>query len=159
MSIRSQELLISLIRECVELADRILLSLDKEREGLICFDIDKITRSTIEKTNLINQLKEKRESLKRVASVRYGKSLSEIETELEVDLIETWRTLESKWRISWLKLSGQCESNQKLLKHSLKNLDLLLGNLKTLFGNPIVYNQSGKRQDLSTSGKVLEGRF
>jgi len=141
------------------LAEKILESLDKERTGLISFDIDKITRSTIEKTTLVNQLKEKRESLKRIAVVRYGKNLSEVETELSDELRETWRALESKWKISWLKLSRQCESNQKLLKHSLRNLDLLLGNLKTLFGNPIVYNQSGKRQDLSTSGKVLEGRF
>ncbi|NBX77342.1 MAG: hypothetical protein EBQ92_12375 [Proteobacteria bacterium] len=159
MSIRSQELLLTWSQECVELAEQILKVLEKEREGLIAFDIEKITSSTIEKTALVNQLKEKRESLKRLSQVRFGKSLSEVESELSNDLVDKWRTQESRWRTSWLKLSTRAQSNQGLLKHSLKNVDLLLGNLKSLFGNPGVYNQSGKRQDLSTSGKVLEGRF
>ncbi|MFM8270546.1 MAG: flagellar export chaperone FlgN [Pseudomonadota bacterium] len=159
MSIRSQELLLAWSQECIDLAEKLFKVVEKERTGLIAFDIEKITSSTIEKTALVNQLKEKRESLKRLAQVRFGKSLSDVESELDSDSVEKWRAQESKWRTSWLNLSSKCESNQGLLKHSLKNIDLLLSNLKTLFGNPGVYNQSGKRQDLSTSGKVLEGRF
>lgn len=159
MSIRSQELLIAWSQECIDLAEQLFKVVEKERAGLIAFDIEKITSSTIEKTALVNQLKEKREALKRLSQVRFGKSLSEVEIELVPELAEKWRAQESKWKTSWLSLSSKCQSNQGLLKHSLKNIDLLLGNLKTLFGNPGIYNQSGKRQDLSTSGKVLEGRF
>jgi hypothetical protein len=159
MSIRSQELLLAWSQECTDLAQQVLKVLEKEREGLIAFNIEKITSSTIEKTALVNQLKEKREALKRLSQVRFGKSLSEVESEFSGDLLNKWRAQESQWRISWMHLSRRAQSNQGLLKHSLKNIDLLLGNLKSLFGNPGVYNQSGKRQDLSTSGKVLEGRF
>jgi hypothetical protein len=159
MSIRSQELLLTWSQECIELAEQVLKVLEKERQGLIAFDIEKITSSTIEKTALVNQLKEKRESLKRLSQVRFGKSLAEVESEFSEALMDKWRAQESKWRMSWMHLSKRAQSNQSLLKHSLKNVDLLLGNLKSLFGNPGVYNQSGKRQDLSTSGKVLEGRF
>lgn len=141
------------------MAEQLLKIVDKERQGLIAFDIEKITTSTIEKTALVNQLKEKREALKRLAHVRFGKSLAEVESELSAEYLDSWRSQESKWRTTWLVLSKKCESNQELLKHSLKNMDLLLGNLKTLFGKPGVYNQSGKRQDLSSSGKVVEGRF
>jgi hypothetical protein len=58
MSIRSQELLLTWSQECIELAEQVLKVLEKERQGLIAFDIEKITSSTIEKTALVNQLKE-----------------------------------------------------------------------------------------------------
>ena len=159
MILSSQHTLLAWSQECIELADQLNLILEKEREGLICFDIEKITNSTIEKTALVNRLKEKREALRKFVQVRFGKNISEVEEDLSPEIKSTWRERDDLWKTKWEILSKKCESNQGLLKHSLKNLDLLLSNLKTLFGNPGVYNQAGKRQDLSNSGKVLEGRF
>lgn len=159
MSVSSPELILAWNLECISLAEQVINALETERKALIAFDMEKITNSTAEKTSLVNRLKEKREAVKKLAMVRYGKALGEIETELPEELRKSWRDSVNKWNGMWQELSNRLQSNQGLLKHSLKNLDLLLGNLKHLMGRPGIYNQSGKRQDLSSSGKVLEGRF
>lgn len=159
MSLSSPELMLSWNEECISLAEQLCAVIEKERVGLISFDMDSITSTTAEKTSLMNRLKEKREGLRKLAQVRFGKPLDEISSDLPPDLVEPWKLSLKKWRQAWSDLSRRSQSNQGLLKHSLKNLDLLLGNLKQLLGRPGIYNQSGKRQDLSASGKVLEGRF
>lgn len=159
MSLSSPELILSWNKECISLAQQLCEVIEKERVALIGFNMDLITSSTAEKTSLMNRLKEKREALRKLANVRYGKPLEAIENELPSELVDQWKESLKKWKLVWDELSRRSYSNQGLLKHSLKNLDLLLGNLKQLLGRPGIYNQSGKRQELSASGKVLEGRF
>jgi|688.fasta_scaffold356719_3 hypothetical protein len=159
MPMSSQDLLLSWNQECIQIAAELCSVLDREREGLSSFDMEKIINSTVEKSSLMARLRERREALKKLSQVRYGKCLLEVDSELPEPLVIEWRTSYKKWQEVWSELSKKCESNQGLLKHSLKNLDLLLGNLKQLFGNPGLYNQSGKRRDLSSSGKVIEGRY
>lgn len=136
--------------ECAQLAHELLAVLEKERSGLIGFDIEKITQSTIEKSFLVKRLTLKRKDLKRLMALT-----SEVSAEAQEQLENQKR----KWDGLFEQVILKCQSNQGLLKHSLKNIDLLLGNLKTLFGNPSVYDQKGKKQDMSRSGKVVEGRF
>ncbi|NBX92356.1 MAG: hypothetical protein EBQ85_03890 [Proteobacteria bacterium] len=159
MPTEGQDLLLSWNEECIRLVGELCLVLDREREGLTSFDMEKIINSSVEKSSLMLRLKDKREALRKLAQVRYGKPLSEVSSILPNSLLQQWEIGFTEWQRSWSKLQGKCESNQKLLKHSLKNLELLLGNLKHLFRNPGVYNQSGKRRDLSSSGRVLEGRY
>jgi len=159
MKPNSIELVLSLSQECAKLAQDLILTLEKERLGLVSFDIEKITQSTIEKSFLVNQLASKRNELKRVVKIQYGKDLVNFETEIPLKDQEKWKHFQQTWRRLYFELNLKCQSNQGLLKHSLKNVDLLLGNLKTLFGNPSIYDQKGKKQDLSSSGRVLEGRF
>ena len=115
--------------------------------------------STVEKAAAVKQLSEKRNQLKKYVQVRFGKTLSELSQELSPESAALWNESQKKWSRGWNHLVRQCEGNQGFLKHSLKNVDLLLTHLKHLFGDPGIYNQSGKRQDLSSSGKVLEGQF
>jgi hypothetical protein len=159
MSVSSPELILSWNKECISLAQQLLEAIEKERLGLVSFDMGLITSSTAQKTSLMNRLKEKREALRKLATVRYGKPLDQIQEELPTELSNQWKEDLMKWRRLWEELSRRSQANQGLLKHSLKNLDLLLGNLKQLLGRPGIYNQTGKRQDLTGSGKVLEGRF
>jgi len=150
MKEKSIDLIVSISQECAFLANSLCETLEKERSGLICFDIERITQSTIEKSFLVKQLVLKRKELNKFMGAL--DSFSVIDQQLLKEAQEKWEEL-------YEKVFLKCQSNQGLLKHSLRNVDLLLGNLKTLFGNPSVYDQTGKKQDLSHSGKVLEGRF
>lgn len=132
------------------MAEELITVLDKERAGLVSFDIEKITQSTMEKSFLVKRLDLKRKELKRLTAL-----ISEISDEEKLQL----DNLKQNWDVLFESVILKCQANQGLLKHSLKNIDLLLGNLKTLFGNTSVYDQKGKKQDVSLSGKVVEGRF
>jgi len=150
MKEKSLDFIFSISQECALLANSLCEVLEKERLGLISFDIEKITQSTIEKSFLVKQLVLKRKEWNRFIVCLDDFSLSDQKALQE---------LQEKWEEVYEKAILKCQANQGLLKHSLKNIDLLLGNLKALFGNPSVYDQTGRKQDLSHSGKVLEGRF
>lgn len=150
MKEKSLDFIFSISQECALLANSLCEALEKERLGLISFDIEKITQSTIEKSFLVKQLVLKRKEWNRFVACLDGFSSSDQ---------QVVQQLQKNWEELYKKLVLRCRANQGLLKHSLKNVDLLLGNLKTLFGNPSVYDQTGRKQDLSLSGKVLEGRF
>ncbi|NBW98368.1 hypothetical protein EBR03_02230 [bacterium] len=159
MSNQSQELILPWGQECIDLAEQILRALGKEKKSLISFDIELLTNAVAEKQSLMHRLKERREALRRLVSIRYSKKLEELSEVLPEEHAQKWAEQQQQWKKVWGQLIVQCQSNQSFLKHSLKNMDLLLGHLKHLFGNPGIYNQTGKRQDLNSSGKVLEGRF
>lgn len=142
--------LFSVSDQCVLLATELSQILEKERVGLVSFDIEKITQSTIEKAFLVRQLGVRRKELKRLIG---------LENEEVLLANADWQIRLQNWKNEYSSLVLKCESNQQLLKHSLRNMDLLLGNLKSLFGNSSVYDQKGKKQDLSQAGKVIEGRF
>lgn len=146
-------------KECVQLAEKLSHILEQEREALVSFEIEKIMTSTMEKSAILKQLLEKRTGLKKYVHVRFGKPLSEVSSEIPEESVSEWKDSQAQWSLAWNQLVRKCESNQGFLKHSLKNVDLLLNHLKHLFGDSGIYNQSGKRQDLGSSGKVLEGRF
>jgi len=155
----SHQTLISWNEECVQLLEKLSLLLDQEREALVSFNMEQIMTSTVEKAAVVKQLSDKRNQLRKYVQVRFGKPLSDLSQEFSPEWAALWNESQRKWSKGWNRLVRQCEGNQGFLKHSLKNVDLLLNHLKHLFGDPGIYNQSGKRQDLSSSGKVLEGQF
>jgi len=156
---QSHQTLLSLNQDCIQLAENLIRILEQERDALVSFEMEKIMKSTLEKSAAARQLSEKRNALRKYAQVRFGKKLSEIQTALPEEELPAWNESQKQWMRVWDDLNRKCQGNQGFLKHSLKNVDLLLSNLKHLFGDPGIYNNAGKRQDLMSSGKVLEGRF
>ena len=60
---------------------------------------------------------------------------------------------------SWREVYALCEQNQRFIQHSLKNMGLIVENLKRLFGDNSLYSAAGKRVESQAPGKVVEARY
>jgi hypothetical protein len=70
-----------------------------------------------------------------------------------------WESQRSAWLAAWDQVHRTCDQNQRLLKHSLRNLGMLVENFKRLIGEKPTYSAKGMRVDTPFEGKVIEGRF
>lgn len=103
------------------------------------------------KTEIIVQTNFKKEDLGRQLTLR-RKEFSQLAKELGT-IPENWK---ERWQPEWEKIEVSCKSNQDFIRHSLKNLNLIVDNLKRIFGENPTYSPTGKKVDGSGSGKMVE---
>lgn len=138
--------LVELSEACTHLANELVLALKKERDHLVQFDTEALLENNLEKEQKLKRLKLLREELKSRLS---GDGSPEAGYQ---NALEAWVT-------AWTALKNEAEFNQRFMKHSLRNMDLLTENLHRLFGLHTLYTQKGTRTEVKTSGKVVEGRY
>ncbi|NBX83117.1 hypothetical protein EBQ90_08525 [bacterium] len=98
MSNQSQELILPWGQECIDLAEQILRALGKEKKSLISFDIELLTNAVAEKQSLMHRLKERREALRRLVSIRYSKKLEELSEVLPEEHAQKWAEQQQQWK-------------------------------------------------------------
>jgi len=129
--------------ECLRLAGELNACLAEEREALIELNIEKIVQTNFRKDDLGRQLAEQRRNFSTLA-----KALG--------TLPENWV---ERWSPAWQAMETACKQNQKFISHSLKNLSLIVDNLKRLFGESSTYTPAGKKHDSNTAGKMVEAKY
>jgi hypothetical protein len=100
-----------------------------------------------------------RRHLRDAARAWGGAGEDEIPARLEGDDRVLWSRRRAEWLARWNEIRIACERNQRLLKHSLRNLGMLVENFKRLIGDKPTYSAKGTRVDSPFEGKVIEGRF
>ena len=133
--------------------------LEEERKALISLNTDQILITTSQKEALILKISRKRSEMKHFAKNQYQEADLDILKFNDLALQEIWLQKKLIWKLNWEKVQVQCEANQKFIRHSMKNLGLLVDNLKRLFGQHPTYSASGKKVDASISGNVVEARY
>lgn len=135
--------------------------LNEERMALISLNMERIVQSNLRKESLLGKIKRTKHSLqlqlKALFEVSKIHDLSE-HLDSEADRRE-WEVLLKNWTQDWNSISALCENNQGFIQHSLKNLGVLVENLKRLFGENTVYSSSGGRKDSTTQGQVVEASY
>lgn len=129
--------------ECLRLATELKACLQEERTALIELRTETIVQTNFRKEDLGRQLAEQRKLFSALAH--------------EVgELPEKWT---ERWSPAWAGIESQCRENQKFIQHSLRNLGLIVDNLKRLFGERSTYSPTGKKQETTSSGKMTEASY
>ena len=67
--------------------------------------------------------------------------------------------LSEAWSREWSATRSQGEDNQAFLRHSVRNMNLLMENMKRLLGDAPLYGAKGTSTQASASGKVVEAKY
>lgn len=135
--------------QCIQLCDELQVLMEEERNCLIHFKSEELQDNNLAKDQSLALLRERREEYRRT------RELIADEPSVATVLEEEQR----RWERSWSKLMSHAQDSQDFLKHSLRNVDLLLENVRRLFRVHTVYDAKGNRVDGPTSGKVVEGCY
>lgn len=138
---------LALLKECVQLCAELEACLREERTALTALKTEALVQCNFRKETLGIQLKDKRRQLRISVKV------------LTVEEAAAWAAHEAEWLRRWDSVRRECEFNQKLLQHSLKNLGLIVDNLRRIFGVNRTYSAAGKQVNATTSGSVVEARL
>jgi len=129
--------------ECLRLAAELGACLLEEREALILLQTEKIVQTNFRKEDLGRQLAQQRKVFSGLAH--------------DVGALpEKWT---ERWAPAWEMIEFRCRDNQKFIQHSLRNLGLIVDNLKRLFGERPTYTVTGKKSESSSSGKMTEASY
>jgi len=146
--------------ECFVLAEELKTCLDEERSALIGLKTELIVHTNARKDNLGRQLKYKKKQIWNLVNSQYGLENTEgLEAHIAEPYRSEWLIKKANWLKIWKATSQTCETNQIFLGHSLRNLGLLVDNLKRLFGEQPLYTAKGAKAEAGSSGKVVEARF
>ena len=102
--------------ECLRLATDLSACLQEERAALIALNTEKIVQTNFRKEDLGRQLSEQR------------KIFSVLAHEVG-DLPEDWT---ERWSFAWIAIEKGCRENQTFIQHGLRNLGLIVDNLKLI---------------------------
>lgn len=146
--------------ECLALVIQLKEVILKERKALIGLDTETVAETNAKKDFLGGQLRSRRtqqwDILKRYFSLADTDGLENV---LEGPDISIWEEKKKQWLSVWNDTKDEIASNQKFLKHSLKNFDQLAENLKRLLGEQPLYSSKGQRVDVSNHGKMVEAKY
>lgn len=146
--------------ECLSIVKELKTVLLSERQALIGLDTQAVVETTAKKDHLGGLLKSKRAYLWRVLKTYYALEDSEgLEEKLREGDRAQWLIRKQEWIKNWDETTKLVEANQRFLKHSLRNFDLLADNLKRLLGEQPLYSAKGQKVDLSSPGKMVEGKY
>ena len=152
--------LVDAYEDCQETCAQLLECLDEERLALVGLKMDQIIQSNLRKEGLVLALRRKHTRLKAIAKVHFhSETLLELSAHLPEDEALTWRAMYETWKVDWDRVARKCEQNQKFIRHSLKNVGLIVENLKRLFGISNRYAANGKRVDSGGEGQVVQVRY
>ena len=151
--------LFNLSDECTSLALALREILAQERAALIGLNTDNILLLVSQKESLMLKLQRKRAELKNFARTQFQiEDLGQWHSGDEA-VLAAWKLKSEEWNAVWESVRSDCDSNQKFIKHSMRNLGLLVENLKRLFGQHATYSAQGKRIEQNSSGKVVEAKY
>ena len=151
--------LFSLCDECITLAEELKDILLEERVALITLNTEEILILVSKKESGMMKLVRKRAEIKKIARTQFAEEdLQNLSFSDEALNLE-WKQKQTSWLKAWTEVRDVCERNQQFMGHSMKNLDLLVENLKRLFGQHGTYSHRGKRVDQNPEGSVLRGRY
>lgn len=136
----------SLADECVHLCEQLTSCFRQERVSLVEFKMDELLQNNLQKESLLASLVEKRQSLREKIDPKLTETLR-------------WHDKKREWLRVWNVMRILCEENQLFIRHSLRNMSLIVEHLKSLLGEQSLYSPKGTRVDLRRQGKVVEARF
>lgn len=137
---------------CIQVAETLERCFEEERSHLIALRMEELAETTLRKAALSRELVQERNQL-RERMLRAG--LYEGETIRDSEDTQDIRRKYETWIRAWERARFSCESNQRLLKNSVRNLDVLSTHLKRLLGDKSRYSKQGKRVDSSPAGRVI----
>lgn len=139
---------------CIQLAQTLDACLEEERTFLIELKMEELAETTLRKATLSRELVQERHRLRELVSFLVPQGLDENTFLTEVS-DETIRGKHREWNRTWNRTRFSCESNQRLLKNSARNLGMLSDHLKRLLGDKSRYSNQGKRVDSPATGRVI----
>lgn len=146
--------------DCLALVKALKEILVREKSALIGLDTDTVVETNAKKDFLGNQLKAKKGRMWILLKHQYALEDSEgLEEKLTGEWRAQWLEKKAAWLKHWEETIRLIESNQRFLKHSLKNFDLLADNLKRLLGQQPLYSAKGLRVDSMKLGKMVEAKY
>jgi hypothetical protein len=147
--------------ECARLCLELQACFRRERTALIEFKMDDLIQNNFEKERVLGLLTTTKQILREtMAEETDGKYDPErFQKNLGPKDLAVWAEHSRRWLTIWEELRSLCVKNQDFYKHSLRNLDSIVDNLKRLFGLHSTYTAKGTRHDLSPRGSVVEGSF
>lgn len=152
--------LVAWYRECVPLCADLSAALRAEREALIAFNINGLSEATLRKDQAMRAVQTRRTRMREVMLKQFGATESAaLVDKFPVELQAEWLEADLAWQRAWTEVYSLCEQNQRFLKHSLRNLGLMLDHFKRLIGEKPTYSAKGTRVDKPFEGKVIEGRY
>lgn len=155
-----QKDILTLSAECLVICRELVACLEEERVALITLNTENIVQTNFKKETLGSELKLKYREVGLLAKAKHGADhLSQISSRLPVPVRETWDLTYSELKKSQLEVQALAEANQRFLRHSLKNLGLIVDNLKRLFGLTTLYSPQGKKVDGPQSGRMVEASY
>lgn len=150
----------ALQQECVRLCAELKECLEEERRLLVEYSIDKLPHNTLLKESLVSTLGRKRRELREYLRLRFDVSTAEEATDrFPEEFAQEWAERAAQWRELWEMTRKECVRNQQFLEHSVRNIGLLVDNLKHVFGEGSVYGNKGQKVDMKRQGKVLQGKY
>ena len=155
-----QKDILILANECLTICRDLVTCLEEERVALMGLNTEVLVQVNFKKENLGAQLKLSYQEMSKVAKFQYqAATLSEVAASLSVSLQAPWQHVLQELKETQIQLQNIAQSNQKFLKHSLKNLSLIVDNLKRLFGDQPLYSQQGKKVEGPQSGRMVEASY
>lgn len=146
--------------DCLLIVKEIKEVLLKERKALIGLDTDAVAETNAKKDHLGGLLRNRKLKLWTLLKHQYEITDTEgLEEKLGEENRKIWLTKKSEWLKNWDETVVLMERNQKFLKHSLKNFDMLVDNLKRLLGDQPLYSAKGQRVDRSAQGRMVQGKY
>lgn len=146
--------------ECFSLATELKACLEEERKALIHLDTQLVVQTNARKENLSRTLAFKRKQMWSLVNAHFGIENTEgLEQFLQEPWMSQWMEKKNNWLKVWNETTRVCETNQMFLRHSLRNLGVLVDHLKRLFGDQPLYTAKGSKADSNQQGKVVEKSF
>jgi hypothetical protein len=152
-----QQALITFTEECILLCRELIRILQVERKAVIEFETETLIQSNFEKEKTLAQLTEKRTAFRNAKADLCGNH--EVEDVISENLMPMWLIVKKEWIQTWEELRSLCENNHGFIRHSVRNLDLILEHLKKSLGIHSIYTAKGTKIDNQPQGNVVQGRY
>lgn len=152
--------LVTWYRECAQLCEELRAGLRAERQALVSFQMNELAEATMRKELATRSLQTRRNRMREMMLKQFGTN----DAALLVDKLPeaaraAWREADANWQLQWAETYSICEQNQRFLKHSLRNMGMMLDHFKRLIGEKPTYSAKGQRVDKPFEGKVTAGRY
>ena len=146
--------------ESVALCRELSQCLRDERQALIQLKTDDVLALTLKKDALGNSIRSRRRQMTELVRNHSGAAdIVDWESRLPADAAAEWRTRRESWLVAWEEVRGEADRNLRLLRHSLRNMEKIVGNIKILLGQAPTYTNRGKKISARSEGKVVEVKY
>src|SRR6185437_1869356 len=99
----------------------------------ISFDMNALAEATMLKEQATRALQLRRGRMRELMLKRFGgNDVGTVAEKLPPDLRAEWQAADRDWQLAWAEVYGLCEHNQRFLKHSLRNLGMVLDHFRRL---------------------------
>ena len=147
-------------KQCIESCALLIDCLKEERTALISLEMETIIQNNLKKEGLTFGVRRKQEHLLELVRAHYGcDDLNAMLGKISADDANQWKQRMTLWKEQWEEVERLCKRNQSFIQHSLKNLGLIVVNLRRLLGTHSTYSSNGSRVDQAYCGKVVEARY